>query len=88
MTGTTPAARPAGPAQDHHPGICSYPVTSAPAPAAAARVVGILRDHPCWSVFWDKAHGVWRVADDDPDSGLYAESSDADIVISYIQAHC
>jgi hypothetical protein len=31
---------------------------------------------------------VWRVADDDPDSGLYAESSDADAVISYIQAHC
>jgi hypothetical protein len=51
-------------------------------------VIGAVRDHPCWSVFWDKAHGVWRVADDDPDSGLYAESSDADAVISYIQAHC
>jgi hypothetical protein len=38
-------------------------------------------------VFWDTAHGVWRVADDDPDSGLYAESSDADIVIGYIRAH-
>jgi len=38
-------------------------------------------------VFWDKRFGVWRVADDDPDSGLYAESSDADIVIGYIQAH-
>jgi hypothetical protein len=31
-------------------------------------------------------HGV-RVAEDDPDSDLYAESSDADAVIGYIVAH-
>jgi len=82
MTSTTPATRPARPARGG-PGS----VTSAPAPGAVARVIGVLRDHPCWSAFWDKAYRVWRVADDDPDSGLYAESSDADIVIGYIQAH-
>jgi hypothetical protein len=38
-------------------------------------------------VFWDKRFGVWRVADDDPGSGLYAASSDADTVIGYILAH-
>jgi hypothetical protein len=50
-------------------------------------VCGVLLDHPRWSAFWDKRHGVWRVAEDDPDSDLYAKSSDADIVIGYIQAH-
>jgi hypothetical protein len=30
---------------------------------------------------------LWRVAEDDPDSDLYAESSDADTVIGYIVAH-
>jgi hypothetical protein len=30
---------------------------------------------------------VWRVAEDDPDSDLYAESQDAETVISYIAAH-
>ena len=33
------------------------------------------------------AAGLWRVAEDDPDSDLYAESSDADAVIGYITAH-
>ena len=40
-----------------------------------------------WSAYWDKKYGLWRVAEDDPDSDLYAESSDADTVISYISAH-
>ena len=31
--------------------------------------------------------GVWRVAEDDPDSDLYAESSDADTGIGDIAAH-
>jgi hypothetical protein len=62
------------------------PVTSVPPTAAAARVCSALEDHPRWSAFWDKRHGVWRVAEDDPDSALYAESSDADIVIGYIEA--
>jgi hypothetical protein len=30
---------------------------------------------------------VWRVAEDNPDSDLYVESSDADTVIGYIAAH-
>ena len=53
----------------------------------AARVSCFLADQPRWSVYWDKKHGLWRVAEDDPDSDLYAESSDADTVISYIVAH-
>jgi hypothetical protein len=31
--------------------------------------------------------GLWRVAEDDPDSDLYAESSDTDVVIGYITAN-
>ena len=53
----------------------------------AARVSCFLAHHPRWSAFWDKRFGVWRVAEDDPDSDLYAESSDADAVIGYIMAH-
>ena len=87
MTSTTPATRPARPGPARDPGTRPDPASSAPAPDAAARLIRVLRDHPSWSVFWDKAHAVWRVAEDDPDSGLHAESSDADIVIAYIQAH-
>jgi hypothetical protein len=47
----------------------------------------VLQDHLRWSAFWDKACGVWRVAEDNPDSDLYVESSDADTVIGYIAAH-
>ena len=32
-------------------------------------------------------YGLWRAAEDDPDSDLYVESSDADTVIGYITAH-
>jgi hypothetical protein len=62
-------------------------VTSVPPAAAAVRVSSVVQDHPRWSAFWDKRYRVWRVAEDDPDSDLYAESSDADTVIGYIQAH-
>jgi hypothetical protein len=62
-------------------------VTSHPSPEEASRVTSVLRDHPRWSAFWDKNYGVWRVAEDDPDSDLYAESSDAATVISYIKTH-
>jgi hypothetical protein len=62
-------------------------MTGVPAPADAARLTGFLREHPRWSVFWDKRHGVWRAAEDDPDSALYAESQDVDVVIGYITAH-
>ena len=57
-----------------------------PPPADAARVSCFLAEHPRWSAYWDKKYGLWRVAEDDPDSGLYAESSDADTVISYMTA--
>ena len=58
-----------------------------PPPADAARVSCFLADQPQWSIYWDKKYGLWRVAEDDPDSDLYAESSDVDTVISYITAH-
>ena len=76
-------AQTAGRAQAEVPG----PVTRVPPAAAAARVRSVVQDHPCWSVFWDKRHAVWRAAEDDPGSGLYAESGDADVIIGYIQAH-
>ncbi len=62
-------------------------MTALPPPADAARVSRFLADHPRWSAFWDKKHGLWRVAGDDPDSDLYAESSNAGTVIAYITAH-
>ena len=62
-------------------------MTRLPFAEDAARVTGVLRDHLRWSAFWDKRHGVWRVAEDDPDSDLYAESSDVGTVIGYIKAH-
>ena len=58
-----------------------------PPPADAARVSRFLADHLGWSAYWDKQYGLWRVAEDDPDSDLYAESSDADTVMGYITAH-
>jgi len=58
-----------------------------PPPADAARVSRFLAEHLRWSIYWDKKYGLWRVAEDDPDSDLYAESSNADAVISYIMAH-
>jgi hypothetical protein len=61
-------------------------MTLLPSPQDASRIIRFLQDHERWSVYWDKQHGVWRVAEDDPDSDLYAESSDADTVISYITA--
>ncbi len=62
-------------------------MTFPPSPEDAARVSCFLADQPWWSVYWDKKHGLWRVAEDDPDSDLYVESSDADAVIGYIVAH-
>ena len=62
-------------------------MTCLPAPADAARLASFLHRHPRWSAFWDKRYGVWRVAEDDPDSALYAESRDLATVISYITTH-
>jgi hypothetical protein len=61
-------------------------LTSHPPHADAARLARFLRCHPGWSVFWDPRYGLWRAAEDDPSSALYAEIPDADAVISYITA--
>jgi hypothetical protein len=58
-----------------------------PTPHAAARIAAFLADHLSWSAFWDKRYQVWRVAEDNPDSDLYAESRDATAVIKYMAAH-
>ena len=55
-----------------------------PPAADAARLAGVVRNHPSWSVFWDPRYGLWRAAEDDPGSVLYAETPDTDAVISYI----
>ena len=55
-------------------------MTNLPTPYAAARIAAFLDDHLSWSAYWDKRYGLWRVAEDDPDSDLYAESRDADVV--------
>jgi hypothetical protein len=60
---------------------------SLPTPYAAASVAAFLAEHLSWSAFWDKKEGVWRVSEDDPDSGLYAVSRDADTVIRYMAAN-
>ena len=86
MTGMTPATAPAGHSPAGRAGTEPGAAPNAPAPEAAARVLRVVCEHPCWSVFWDKRFGVWRAADDDPDSDLYA-TGDADTVISYIQAN-
>ncbi len=45
-------------------------MTFLPSPGDATRVSCFLADQPRWSVYWDKKHGLWRVAEDDPDSDL------------------
>jgi hypothetical protein len=60
---------------------------SLPTPYAAAKVAEFLAEYLSWSAFWDKRNGMWRVAENDPDSDLYAESRDADVVIRYMRAH-
>jgi hypothetical protein len=58
-----------------------------PAHGDARRIAAFLDRHPGWSAFWDKRDGVWRVAEDDPRSDLYAEDAHAGRVIDYIALH-
>ena len=62
-------------------------MTKLPTPYAAARIAAFLDDHLSWSAWWDKRYGLWRVAEDDPDSHLYAESANTNTVIGYMTAH-
>jgi hypothetical protein len=63
------------------------PAARRPCPEDAARIADFVREHPSWSVFWDKQWALWRVTEDDPDSTLYAASADARVVIGYMTRH-
>ena len=58
-----------------------------PTPFAAAKIAAFLAEHLCWTAYWDKRSGLWRVSQDDPDSALYTASRDADAVIEYMAKH-
>jgi hypothetical protein len=62
-------------------------MTKLPDHGDALRIASFLESHPGWSAFWDKRDGVWRVAEDDPSSELYAESASADGVLAYMAVH-
>jgi hypothetical protein len=62
-------------------------MTSLPTPYAAAQIAAFLDDHLSWSAWWDKHYALWRVAEDDPASDLYAENREAAAVIQYMRAH-
>jgi len=62
-------------------------MTKLPDHGDALRMAAFLDSHPGWSAFWDKRDGVWRAAEDDPSSELYAENADAGRVIDYMAAH-
>jgi hypothetical protein len=71
----------------NRPVAMAPPASSLPRPEDAARITGFLREHPSWSAFWDKQSGLWRVTEDDPDSSLYAASSDPGTVIAFMAEH-
>lgn len=58
-----------------------------PDPGDALQIAAFLDSHPQWSAFWDKREGVWRVAQDDPHSDLYAEDAHASKVIRYMATY-
>jgi len=62
-------------------------MTNLPTPYAAAKIASFIAAHLSWTAYWDKKDGLWRVSQDDPDSGLYATSRDADAVIEYMTRH-
>jgi hypothetical protein len=78
----------AGAPEAPEPTVADAGKPSLPTPYAAACIDAFLADHLSWSAFWDKRYQVWRVAEDDPDSDLYAESRDAAAVIKYMAVHC
>ena len=63
-------------------------MTNLPTLYAAAHIAAFLSEH-LWRrrSLWDKRKGLWRAAEDDPNSDLHVESPDADVVIRYIAAH-
>lgn len=81
--GTTPEATATTMAAVLHAAALPWPCLPPPA-ANAARLAAFLKDRPGWSAFWDKRYGLWRAAEDDPCSVLYAEAPDPDAVIAYI----
>ena len=87
MTGTGSASGILSQVPVRAAGSAQASAASRPCPEDAARIAGFVREHPSWSVFWDKQWALWRVAEDDPDSGLYAASADASIVIGYMMRH-
>ena len=62
-------------------------MTRLPGHGDVLRMAAFLESHPGWSAFWDKRDGVWRAAEDDPSSELYAEDADATRVIDYMATH-
>ena len=60
---------------------------TSPDPAAVIRLAAFLDCHPGWSAFFDKRYGLWRAAEDDPASILYAETPDPDAIVAYITSH-
>ena len=62
-------------------------ITRLPEHGDTRRIARLLESYPGWSAFWDKRAGVWRVAEDDPHSDLYAEDAQADSAIDYIVTH-
>jgi hypothetical protein len=67
--------------------VSADPGRRQPVPADAARLAAFLSCNPGWSAFWDPRYGLWRAAEDDPGSVLYAETPDADAVMTYITSH-
>jgi hypothetical protein len=86
MTGPDSASA-AGEVEAQEPTAADVGEPDLPTPHAAVRIAAFLADHLTWSAFWDKSYQVWRVAENDPDSDLYAESRDADAVIKYMTAN-
>ena len=62
-------------------------VSAGPAVRIADSTVASAGDLIICTAYWDKQHGLWRVSQDDPDSGLHAASRDADVVIKYMAEH-